>query len=227
MHRKLNIIVACEFSGMVRDSFLDLGHNAISCDLLPCESVKYTNPQLHYQGNVLDILTEHPLTHQPYDLMIAHPPCTFMTNAGVRWLYIKDEQGNTIRNESRWSNLNKAATFFLQLYNAPIPHICIENPIMHKHAKQLIGVEQSQIIQPWMFNHLENKATCLWLRNLPFLKETNNVKHLMKGLPKSQTDKCHYMAPSADRSKLRSITYQGIAHAIATQYSNYVLEHTI
>jgi hypothetical protein len=143
-----------------------------------------------------------------------------MTNAGVRWLYNKDKS----RNESRWSSLHEAATFFLTLYNAPIKHICIENPIMHGHAKQLIGIEHSQIIQPYQFGHTETKATCLWLKNLPLLQPTNNVKAIMDTLPKNQTNKCHYMAPSKDRSKLRSITYSGIAQALATQYGNYILQ---
>lgn len=166
------ILVACEFSGVVRDAFLDRGFNAISCDLLPCESTKYTDPSLHYQGDVCDILNDD------YDLLIGHPPCTFMTNAGVRWLYNKDKS----RNEPRWQSLHEAAKFFLTLYNANIPHVCIENPIMHKHAKAL-----------------------------------------MDTLPKNQTNKCHYMAPSADRWKLRSITYSGIACAIADQYGDYIL----
>lgn len=164
--------MACEFSGVVRDAFLDRGFNAISCDLLPCESTKYTDPSLHYQGDVCDILNDD------WDLLIAHPPCTFMTNAGVRWLYNKDKS----RNEPRWQSLHEAAKFFLTLYNANIPHVCIENPIMHKHAKAL-----------------------------------------MDTLPKNQTNKCHYMAPSADRWKLRSITYSGIACAIADQYGDYIL----
>ena len=155
MSEKLKILVACEFSGQVRDAFLDLGHDAISCDLLPCESTKYTDPSLHYQGDIMDII------NNDYDLMIAHPPCTFMTNAGVRWLYNKDGTKNT----ERWDNLHHAATFFLKLYNANIPHICIENPIMHKHAKQLIGINHSQIIQPYQYNEPYQKATCLWLKN--------------------------------------------------------------
>lgn len=208
------ILVACEFSGVVRDAFLDRGFNAISCDLLPCESTKYTDPSLHYQGDVCDILNDD------WDLLIGHPPCTFMTNAGVRWLYNKDKS----RNEPRWQSLHEAAKFFLTLYNANIPHICVENPIMHKHAKALIGVNHSQIIQPYQFGHTETKATCLWLKGLPLLKETSNVKALMDTLPKNQTNKCHYMAPSADRWKLRSITYSGIACAIADQYGNYILQ---
>ncbi len=221
MNEKLKILVACEFSGKVRDAFIDLGHSAISCDLLPCESVKYTDPSLHYQGDVMDILN-NPNDWPKWDLMIAHPSCQFLTNSGVRWLYNKDGS----RNEERWSNLHDAATFFLTLYNANIPHICIENPIMHGHAKALIGINHSIIIQPYQFGHTETKATCLWLKNLPPLQSTNNVKHLMDTLPKSQTNKCHYMAPSKDRSKLRSITYSGIAQALATQYSEYIIEQS-
>ena len=169
----------------------------------------------------MDILN-NPNDWPKWDLMIAHPSCQFLTNSGVRWLYNKDGS----RNEERWSNLHDAATFFLTLYNANIPHICIENPIMHGHAKALIGINHSIIIQPYQFGHTETKATCLWLKNLPPLQSTNNVKHLMDTLPKSQTNKCHYMAPSKDRSKLRSITYSGIAQALATQYSEYIIEQS-
>lgn len=209
MSEKLKILVACEFSGQVRDAFIDLGHNAISCDLLPCESVKYTDPSLHYQGDVMDIIDND------YDLMIAHPPCTFMTNAGVRWLYTKDVNGNTTRNEPRWQSLYEASTFFLQLYNANIPHICIENPIMHKHAKALIGINHSQIIQPYQYNEPYQKATCLWLKNLPLLKPVSNLTERNQAVWK--------MGPSPDRWKKRSITYKGIAQQIALQWSEYIL----
>jgi len=204
----MRVLVACEFSGKVRDAFRQCGHTAVSADILPSET-----PGEHYQGDVRDIMSDG------WDLMIAHPPCTYLANSGVSWLY---------KDESRWNKLDSAASFFLELWNAPIKKICIENPIMHKHGRERIGnLQYTQIIHPWQFGHTETKATCLWLKGLPLLQPTNNVKALMDTLPKNQTNKCHYMAPSKDRSKLRSITYSGIAQALATQYGNYILQDDV
>jgi hypothetical protein len=197
----MRVLVACEYSGRVRDAFIKRGHDAISCDILPTDS-----PGPHYQGNVLDVL------HDGWDLMIAHPPCTYLTNSGVCWLH-KDPE--------RWALLDEGAAFFKALLNADISKICIENPIMHKYAKERIGgVKQSQVIQPWMFGHMEQKATCLWLKNLPKLTETHNLKSEMMLLPKNQRERLHYLPPSADRWKLRSTTYQGIADAMADQWGS-------
>lgn len=195
----MRVLVACEYSGVVRDAFLRRGHDAMSCDLLPTEA---EGP--HYQGDVLDIIEDG------WDMMIAHPPCTYLTNAGVRWLHC---------DASRWDSLDDGAAFFKTLLNAPISKICVENPIMHKYAKERIGgVKQSQVIQPWMFGHMEQKATCLWLKGLPKLTETNNVKQEMLKLPKNQRERLHYLPPSEDRWKIRSETYKGIADAMADQW---------
>jgi len=195
----MKVLVACEYSGTVRDQFLKLGHDAMSCDLLPTDA-----PGPHYQGNVFDIINDG------WDLMIAHPPCTYLTNSGVTWLH---------KDESRWEKLDEGAAFFKALLNAPIPKKCIENPIMHKYAKERIGgVKQSQVIQPWMFGHTEQKATCLWLVNLPLLVPTKNVKNEMMQLSDSQRRRLHYLPPSKDRWKLRSTTYKGIAEAMANQW---------
>ena len=195
----MRVLVACEYSGRVRDAFLRRGHDAMSCDLLPTEA---EGP--HYQGDVLDIIEDG------WDMMVAHPPCTYLTNAGVSWLH---------RDEGRWKLLDDGAAFFKALLNAPIQKICVENPIMHKYAKERIGgVKQSQVIQPWMFGHMEQKATCLWLKGLPNLKETNNVKQEMLKLPKNQRERLHYLPPSEDRWKIRSETYKGIAEAMADQW---------
>lgn len=195
----MRVLVACEYSGVVRDAFLRRGHDAMSCDLLPTEA---EGP--HYQGDVLDIIEDG------WDMMIAHPPCTYLTNAGVRWLH---------KDASRWELLDDGAAFFKSLLNAPISKICVENPIMHKYAKERIGgVKQSQVIQPWMFGHMEQKATCLWLKGLPKLTETNNVKEEMLKLPKNQRERLHYLPPSEDRWKIRSETYKGIAEAMAEQW---------
>lgn len=195
----MKVLVACEYSGKVRDAFIRKGHDAMSCDLLPTD---VEGP--HYVGNVLDILD------QGWDLMVAHPPCTYLTNSGVTWLH---------KDPSRWSKLDEGAAFFKLLLDAPIPKIAIENPIMHGYAKDRIGgIKQSQVIQPWMFGHMEQKATCLWLKGLPNLVATNNVKEEMLLLPKNQRERLHYLPPSVDRWKLRSTTYSGIAEAMAEQW---------
>jgi hypothetical protein len=195
----LKVLVACEYSGRVRDAFIKRGHTAMSCDLLPTDS---SGP--HYQGNVLDIINDG------WDLMIAHPPCTYMTNSGVSWLH---------KDPTRWALLDDAAKFFNMLLDAPIKSIAIENPIMHKYAKERIGNrKQNQVIQPWMFGHMEQKGTCLWLKNLPLLQPTNNVKDAMMKLPNNERQRLHYLPPSKDRWKLRSTTYQGIADAMAAQW---------
>ena len=195
----MRVLVACEYSGRVRDAFIARGHVAMSCDLLPTD---VAGP--HHQGDVFDLdLSE-------FDLMVAHPPCTYLTNAGVTWLH---------RDPDRWAKLDDGAAFFKRLLEAPIPRICVENPIMHKYAKERIGgVKQSQVVQPWMFGHMEQKATCLWLKGLAPLQPTDNVKAEMMALPDNQRQRLHYLPPSADRWKLRSTTYQGIADAMAAQW---------
>lgn len=197
----MRVLVACEYSGTVRDAFLRRGHYAMSCDLLPCDSL---NSGDHYQGDVRDILDHG------WDLMIAHPPCTYLTNSGVSWLYRKPD---------RWAQLDEGAAFFKMLLDAPIPRKCIENPIMHKHAVERIGCRQTQVIQPWMFGHMEQKGTGLWLHNLPPLVPTNNVRDQMMALPKNQRQRLHYLPPSADRWKLRSTTYFGIGEAMSIQWN--------
>lgn len=195
--QKLKVLVSCEYSGVVRDEFIKRGHDAISCDLLPTD-----RPGPHYQGDVLDIINDG------FDLMIAHPPCTMLCNSSVRWL---------TNDKNRYKQMLDACEFFNKLKNANIPKICIENPIPHKYARDIIG-KYTQIIQPWMFGHPETKATCLWLKNLPPLVETNNVKAYMLTLPKKERNRIHYMSPSKDRWKLRSQTYQGIAECMAATW---------
>jgi len=196
----MKVLIACEYSGTVRDAFLACGHDAMSCDLLPTDV-----PGPHYQGNVLDVLQDG------WDLMVAHPPCTYLSNSGVSWLH---------RDPTRWERLDEGAAFFKLLLDAPIQRKCIENPIQHKYAKERIGRSQSQVIQPWMFGHLEQKATCLWLEGLPLLLPTNDVKAQMLALPKNERERLHYLPPSPERWKLRSTTFQGIASAMAAQWGN-------
>lgn len=197
----MKVLVACEYSGTVRDAFAALGHDAWSCDILPTDA-----PGNHYQGDVTDILGDG------WDLLIGHPPCTYMTNSGVCWLH---------KDPTRWQKLDDAAAFFLTLWNAPVPRIAIENPVMHKYAKERIGVEQAQTVQPYHFGHMEQKATCLWLKGLPRLDATNNVKAAMMQLPANERQRLHYLPPSPDRWKLRSKTYQGLADAMAAQWGQY------
>jgi hypothetical protein len=196
--RLMKILIACEYSGIVRDAFLRLGHDAISCDLLPTDA-----PGPHYQGDVFDIINDG------FDLMIAHPPCTYLSNSGVTWLH---------RDITRWPKLFEGAEFFKKLLNASIPKIAIENPIMHKYSKSIIGTHQSQVVQPWMFGHAESKATCLWLKGLDPLKETNNVKEEFLKRDKKDAQRLHYLPPGPDRWKLRSTTFKGIAEAMAKQW---------
>ena len=195
----MRVLVACEYSGTVRDAFIAKGHDAMSCDLLPTDK---EGP--HYQGDVMDIVNDG------WDIMIAHPPCTYLTNSGVSHLH---------KDKSRWEKLDEAALFFKSLLEANIDRIAVENPIMHKYAKDRIGnVKQTQVIQPWMFGHMEQKATCLWLKGLPKLVATNDVKKEMMQLPKNKRERLHYLPPSPDRWKLRSTTYSGIAEAMADQW---------
>lgn len=190
-----NVLVACEYSGRVREAFRKRGHYAISCDLLPSED----DSKFHYQGDVLDIL------HDGWDLLIAHPPCTYLTNSGVRWLHTQ---------EGRWEEMVKGAEFFKTLLTADIPHICVENPIMHKYGVEIIGRRQDQLIQPWQFGHGETKATGLWLKNLPKLIPTNIVE--------GREQRIWKLPPSADRWKERSRTFQGIASAFANQWGSLI-----
>lgn len=195
---EVRVLIACEFSGVVRDAFRKKGHDAWSCDLLTSFDNTY-----HIVGDVIKYLDEK------WDLMIAHPPCTFLCNSGVRHLHT---------DKTRWKKMEDGAKFFKTLWDAHIEKKCIENPIMHKYSKEIIGATQSQIIQPYHFGHLESKATCLWLKNLPALIPSNNVKEEMMLLPKNIRSRIHYLPPSPDRWKLRSMTYQGIADAMAEQW---------
>jgi hypothetical protein len=194
----MNVLVACEYSGIVRNAFRARGHNAMSCDLEPTES-----PGPHYQGDVRDTLDAG------WDLMIAHPPCTYLCNSGVKWLY-KDGCKVNGEDPERWRELRQGAQFFRQLLDAPIAKKCIENPIMHKHAKSRIQQNHTQIIQPWQFGHGETKATCLWLDDLEPLVPTDIVD--------GREGRVWKLGPSPDRWKLRSTTLQGIADAMAEQW---------
>ena len=195
------VLVACEFSGVVRRAFRAAGHDAWSCDLLPAED----GSEFHVQDSVF----HRGLLTLGWDLLIAHPPCTFMANSGAKHLYLgmKKENGP---NPERWRSMEAAADFFLALWEAPIPRIAVENPIMLGHAQQRIGARPSQIIHPWQHGHGESKATCLWLKNLPLLTPSNVVD--------GRDQRIWRMPPSADRQKERSRTFDGIASAMAAQW---------
>jgi hypothetical protein len=190
----LRVLVACEYSGRVRDAFRALGHDAVSCDLLPTET---EGP--HYQVDVLKIL------HCPWDLVIAHPPCTYLCNSGVRWLHTEP---------GRREKMRDAAVFFMQCLSLPRCPVAVENPVMHGHA----GIRKPDFsVQPWQFGDPAKKRTCFWTRGLPPLAPTSDMTAV-----DAKAD-CHRASPGPDRWKERSRTYPGIARAMAEQWSAHVL----
>ena len=192
----MRVLIACEYSGTVRDAFIEQGHDAMSCDLLPTDA-----PGPHYQGDVRDVLD------YPWDIMIAHPPCTDLSVSGAAWFANKKKNGQQ----------QASASFFMMLAKSDIPRIAIENPVCIMSS---LWRKPDQIIQPWQFGHTEQKTTCLWLKKLPLLTETNNVKEQMMLLPRNQRERLHFLPPSPDRWKLRSATYSGIAQAMSVQWAN-------
>ena len=182
----MRVLVACEYSGRVRDAFIANGHDAMSCDLLPSEA-----PGPHYQGDVRDVLD------YPWDMMIAHPPCQHLSVSGARHFEAKRMDG---RQQS-------GASFFMMLAKADIPRIAIENPVCIMSS---LWRKPDQVIQPWQFGHPETKATCLWLKGVAPLRATQIVE--------GREARVHRMAPSPDRWKERSRTYEGIARAMADQW---------
>lgn len=199
------ILIACEFSGTVRDAFLARGYDAWSNDLLPDER----GSNRHIRGDVRDIL------HDGWDMMIvAHPPCTRLCNSGVRWL-TTPPPGRTAQDMQ--AELREGAALFSALWTAPIDRIAIENPVMHHHAKALIEqyAPPAQSVQPWQFGHGETKRTCFWLKGLPPLIPTNIVD--------GRTARVHRMPPGPDRWKERSRTFTGIADAMADQWGPVAL----
>ena len=197
----MRVLIACEYSGVVRDAFLSAGHYAMSCDLLPCESGASGD---HYQGDVRDVLDHG------WDLMIAHPPCTYLSVSGMHWT----------RRGLRDPQLTEDALAFVQtLMDAPIKRIAVENPISVISSRIR---KPDQIIQPWQFGHDASKKTCLWLKGLPQLTPTQIIEpRIVNGRKRwgNQTDSGqNRLPPSADRWKIRSATYQGIADAMAAQW---------
>ena len=192
----MKILIACEESQTVCKAFRVKGHEAYSCDILPCSG---GNPEWHIQGDVLNHLEEN------WDMMIAHPPCTDLAVSGAAWFKEKIADGRQM----------KALRFVRYLLECNISKIALENPVSVISTKIR---KPDQIIHPWMFGHLEQKTTCLWLKNLPPLKETKNVKEEMMKLPKNKRERLHYLSPGENRSIERSKTFQGIADAMADQW---------
>lgn len=197
----MRVLVACEYSGAVRDAFIRAGHTAMSCDLLPTDAV---GP--HYQGDVMDVIGDG------WDLMIAHPPCTYLCSSGLHW---------NKRRPERAQQTEEALAFVQMLLAAPMPMIALENPIGCISTRIR---KPDQTIQPWQFGHDASKATCLWLKNLAPLTPTKLIAPRMVDGRKrwgNQTDSGqNKLPPSADRWKIRSETYQGIADAMANQWGN-------
>lgn len=195
----MRVLVACEFSGIVRDAFRARGHDAWSCDLLPTEA-----PGPHFECDVRDVLDAG------WDLLIAFPPCTYVANLANRWLYSQP---------TRWQSMIEGAVFIRELVTTEaVPRVAVENPVMGKWAKMVLGVEPTQVVQPYQYGHTETKATCLWLRNLPPLESTDNRKEETYALPYNQRAISHLQVPHPDRWKRRSMTYPGIAAAMAEQW---------
>ena len=201
--------IGCETSGIVRNAFIDNGHDAWSCDILPADD--QTNR--HIQDDIRNVLEM-----EAWDLlMVAHPPCTRLCNSGVRWLH-KAPPGKTV--QEMWEELDEGAALFSDLWNADVPRIAIENPIMHKHAKARIKNFKpfAQSVQPYEFaDSVEaednvSKRTCLWLKNLPLLQKTSELTR------ETARHDIHLASPGPDRWKFRSKFHKGLARAMAEQW---------
>ena len=195
----MKVLVACEYSGIVREAFAKRGHDAWSCDLLPTDQPS----DKHIQGDVLEIINDG------WDLIIAHPPCTHLSLSGAKYWAEKRADGRQ----------QAAIKFVEDIWDADCPRICIENPVgaLTKHSK--LG-KATQYIQPYEFGHAEQKRTGLWLKGLPKLKGTKFID--VKGLPNKERHRLHWLPPSKDRWKIRSTTFQGIADAMADQWGGLV-----
>ncbi len=205
----MRVLIACEFSGAVRRAFRERGHYAWSCDLLPAEDGSHH----HRQCNVLDLLAADE-NGDEWDLMIAHPPCTFLTVSGNKWMKPEFRSRFPERERER----EQGVEFFMALMNAPIPRIAIENPIGIMSTRYR---KPDQVIQPWMFGHGETKATCLWLKGLPKLIPTHMQDDLFAAPePEGRAQRLHKLPPSPERWKERSRTFLGIANAFAEQWGS-------
>ncbi|RBW63041.1 hypothetical protein [Ruegeria sp. A3M17] len=212
--RPLKVLVGCETSGIVRRAFLDQGHDAWSCDLLPADD----RSNRHMQCDVRDVLD------MSWDLLaVMHPPCTRLCNSGVRWLS-KPPEGRTLND--MWSELDNGAELFSACWNAPVPRVAIENLVMHRHAKERIENYQpfAQSVQPWQFGRDEDgpdnekKRTCFWLRGLPTLTPTGTLDGT------TARDSVFKASPGPNRWKTRSKFFPGLAAAMACQWGSHATE---
>lgn len=196
----MRVLIACEYSGRVRDAFIARGHEAMSCDLLPTDA-----PGPHYHGDVQDVIGDG------WDVIIMHPPCTALTVAG---------NATYGQGQPKYAARLAAVQWTVNLWECACRSarvgVAMENPV--GVLPRLGGIKPAQYVQPWMFGHTEQKKTGLWLHGLPPLVETNNVYEQMMRLPKNQRERLHYLPPSPDRWKIRSETFQGIADAMAEQW---------
>lgn len=213
----MKVLIACEESQAITKEFRALGYEAYSCDILPCSG---GHPEWHIQG---DAIAE--AYSGKYDLMIAHPPCTYLAVSGARWMYNKDGSVN----QDRFEKQKEALFFVKQLLDAPIKHIAVENPVSVISSQIR---KPDDIIQPWQFGDKATKTTCLWTKNLPKLSPTNVVEKgertvfkSGKSHPKWYADALEKAKTPEERRTLRSKTFQGMAKAIATQYSEYICQY--
>lgn len=206
----MRVLIACAYSARERDAFRALGHDAWSADFEPCEG----DPRWHHQGDVFDIINDG------WDMMIGHPPCTFLANSGVRWLY---RQGTRERIEERWENMRKGAEFFNRLWNADIEDVVLENSVMHGHGQALLDAGgATQVVQPWWFGDKAFKATCHWRRGKRVANDLVPTNKLVP--PKPGTDEykawsaVHLAPPGPNRWKDRSRCFPGLVLAEAAQW---------
>ena len=233
----IRVLVGCERSGVVRKSFEALGFDAYSCDIQP--DAERSNR--HFQCDIAEVLDDD------WDLLaVFHPPCTRLCNSGVRWLKVAPTKLDpndytdyevalyeTLDEEGRlafmWDQLDKGAAFFSTLWNAPIPHRAVENPIMHKYAKERIeNFKPAQYVQPWWFGDPAFKATGFHVQNLPKLKPTNKLTPPKKGTPEHTAwSMIHHAPPGPERHNIRSQTFKGIGDAVAQQYGSHVVGYEL
>ncbi len=227
MERKLRVLVACEESQAVCKAFRSLGHEAYSCDLQDCSG---GHPEWHFKEDIFEVIKREP----KFDLMIAHPPCTFLAGSGVQWLSHPEDKHlpfNERRPHPKYPNrradMNDGLEFAKKLYLQDIKYIAMENPV---GLLSSMFKKPSQIIQPWQFGHEATKTTCLWLKNLPNLTHTKIVEKgerevfaSGKSHPKWYADAMRFAKTKEERQRLRSKTFQGIANAMASQWSEYIL----
>lgn len=211
------VLIGCESSGVMRRAFLALGHDAWSCDLLPAED----GSNRHIRGDVRDHLADG------WDLLVvAHPPCTRLCNSGVRWLHTPP-LGRTL--DSMWAELDEGAALFAACWRAPVDRVAVENPVMHRHARERLPADlpKPQIVQPWWFGDPAFKATGFYLRGLPPLVPTDRLEPPRPGTERHKRwSAVHRASPGPDRWRLRSRTFPGLAAACAAQWGNHARQET-